>query len=215
MRTEGKGERRLLSIADPERLRSILKYMLDEGEFLAPYGIRALSRVHRDHPYTLQVDGTERRVDYEPGESSTGLFGGNSNWRGPIWFPVNYLLVESLQKFHHYLGEDFKVEFPTGSGKMMTLWAVAGELSRRMTNIFLQDASGRRPAFGGMEKFQTDPHWRDLVLFHEYFHGDSGAGMGASHQTGWTGIVAKLLQQSGESRRHKQPGSAVAKVAAD
>ena len=139
-------------------------------------------------------------MDYEPAESTTGLFGGNSNWRGPIWFPVNYLLVESLQKFHHYLGEDFKVEFPTGSGKMMTLWEVAGELSRRMTSIFLQDEKGRRPVFGNLEKFQTDPHWRDLVLFHEYFHGDTGAGVGASHQTGWTGVVTKLMQQSGESR---------------
>jgi hypothetical protein len=157
----------------------------------------------------------EHRVDYEPGESSTGLFGGNSNWRGPIWFPVNYLLVESLQKFHHYLGDDFRVEFPTGSGKMMTLWEVAGELSRRMTNIFLQDERGRRPVFGNLEKFQTDPHWRDLILFHEYFHGDSGAGVGASHQTGWTGVVTKLMQQSGESRERKKTESAVADVAAD
>jgi hypothetical protein len=157
----------------------------------------------------------EHRVDYEPGESSTGLFGGNSNWRGPIWFPVNYLLVESLQKFHHYLGDDFKVEFPTGSGKMMTLWQVAAELSRRMTNIFLQDRMGRRPVFGNLEKFQTDPHWRDLILFHEYFHGDSGAGVGASHQTGWTGVVTKLMQQSGESRERKKTESAVASVAAD
>ena len=146
----------------------------------------------------------EHRVDYEPGESTTGLFGGNSNWRGPIWFPVNYLLVESLQKFHHYFGDDFKVEFPTGSGKMMTLWEVAGELSRRMTNIFLQDQNGRRPVFGNLEKFQTDPHWRDLILFHEYFHGDSGAGVGASHQTGWTGVVTKLMQQSGESRERSR-----------
>ncbi len=143
-------------------------------------------------------------MDYEPGESSTGLFGGNSNWRGPIWFPVNYLLVESLQKFHHYLGSDFKVEFPTGSGTMMSLWEVAGELSRRMTSIFLQDQNGRRPVFGNLEKFQTDPHWRDLVLFHEYFHGDTGAGVGASHQTGWTGVVTKLMQQSGESRERSR-----------
>ncbi|MGA8068792.1 MAG: glucosidase, partial [Terriglobales bacterium] len=216
MRTEGKSERRLLAIAGQEQLRSILRYMLDEREFLSPYGIRALSQYHRGHPYTLHVDGTEHRVDYEPGESSTGLFGGNSNWRGPIWFPVNYLLVESLQKFHHYLGDDFKVEFPTGSGKMMTLWEVAGELSRRMTNIFLRDEKGRRPVFGNLEKFQTDPHWRELVLFHEYFHGDSGAGVGASHQTGWTGIVTKLIQQSGESgkRKQKQRDSATATVAA-
>ena len=200
MRSEGMGERRLLSIANPDQLRSILKYMLDEREFLSPYGIRALSRFHKENPYSLRVDGIEHRVDYEPGESSTGLFGGNSNWRGPIWFPVNFLLVESLQKFHHYLGDDFKVEFPTGSGNMKTLWDVAGELSRRMTNIFLRDEKGRRPVFGNLEKFQTDHHWRDLLLFHEYFHGDSGSGVGASHQTGWTGVVTKLMQQSGEFR---------------
>src|SRR2546426_1226909 len=215
MRTPGRGERRLLSIADQEQLRSILKFMLDEREFLSPYGIRALSQFHRDNPYKLSPHGMEHRVDYEPGESSTGLFGGNSNWRGPIWFPVNYLLVESLQKFHHYLGDNFKVEFPTGSGRVMTLWEVAGELSRRMTSIFLHDEKGRRPVFGNLEKFQTDPHWRDLVLFHEYFHGDSGAGVGASHQTGWTGVVTKLMQQSGESRERKKTEQAVATVAAD
>jgi Glycosyl hydrolase family 63 C-terminal domain len=214
MTTEGKGARRLLSIADPDQLRDILKYMLDEREFLSPYGIRALSLYHRDHPYTLNVNGMEHRVDYEPGESSTGLFGGNSNWRGPIWFPTNFLLVESLQKFHYYLGDDFKVEFPTGSGKMMTLWEVAGELSRRMTSLFLRDETGRRPVFGNIEKFQTDPHWRDLVFFHEYFHGDSGAGIGASHQTGWTGVVTKLMQQSGESRTRKKLKSQPAQVAA-
>jgi hypothetical protein len=199
------GERRLLSIANPDQLRCILRFMLDEREFLSPYGIRALSQYHRDNPYKLNVREMEHRVDYEPGESRTGLFGGNSNWRGPVWFPVNYLLVESLQKFHHYLGNDFKVEFPTGSGKSMTLWEVAGELSRRMTSIFVQDKNGRRPAFGNLEKFQTDPHWRDLILFHEYFHGDSGFGFGASHQTGWTGVVTKLMQQSGESREQKKP----------
>src|SRR5438067_1691723 len=215
MRTEGMAERRLLSIANQDQLRSLLKYMLDEREFLSPYGIRALSQFHRNNPYTLRVNGNEHRVDYEPGECSTGRFGGNSNWRGPIWFPTNYLLVESLQKFHHYLGDDFKVEFPTGSGKMMNLWEVAGELSRRMTSIFLQDARGRRPVFGDLEKFQTDPHWRDLVLFHEYFHGDSGTGVGASHQTGWTGVVTKLMQQSGESSKRKKPEQAVATIAAD
>jgi hypothetical protein len=203
MRTEGMGERRLLSIANQDQLRRILTYMLDEREFLSPYGIRGLSQFHRDNPYMLHVNGNVHRVDYDPGESSTGLFGGNSNWRGPIWFPLNFLLVESLQKFHHYLGDAFKVEFPTGSGKFLTLWEVAGELSRRMTSIFLQDENGRRPVFGNLEKFQTDPHWRDLVLFHEYFHGDSGAGVGAGHQTGWTGLVTKLMQQSGESREKK------------
>jgi hypothetical protein len=177
--------------------------------------VRALSRFHKEHPYTLNVMGTEHRVDYEPGETSTGLFGGNSNWRGPVWFPVNLLLVESLQKFHHYFGEEFTVEFPTGSGKMLTLWEVAGELSRRMTSIFLQDGKGRRPVNGSIEKFQTDPHWRDFVLFYEYFNGDSGAGVGASHHTGWTGLVTKLMQQSGESRRRKKHKPSVEKVAAD
>jgi Glycosyl hydrolase family 63 C-terminal domain len=203
MRTEGMSERRLLSIAGQEQLRSILKFMLDEQEFLSPYGIRALSLFHRDHPYSVHVNETEHRVDYDPGESTTGIFGGNSNWRGPIWFPTNFLLVESLQKFHHYLGDGFKVEFPTGSGTMMTLWDVSMELSRRLTKLFLRDDEGRRPALGNIGQFQTDPHWRDLVLFHEYFHGDSGAGLGASHQTGWTGIVTKLMQQSGSRARKK------------
>ena len=215
MRSEGMGERRLLSIADKDQLRSILKYMLDEREFLSPYGIRSLSQFHQKSPYALHVNGTEYRVDYEPGESSSGLFGGNSNWRGPIWFPVNFLLVESLQKFHHYLGNAFKVEYPTGSGNMKTLWDVAGELSRRMTNVFLRDENGHRPVFGNLEKFQTDPHWRDLLLFHEYFHGDSGSGVGASHQTGWTGVVTKLMQQSGEFRERKKTEPAAATVGAD
>jgi len=213
MTTPGRGKRRLLSIASPDKLRSILKYMLDEAEFLSPFGVRALSRFHQANPYVLVLNGMEHRVDYEPGESNTGLFGGNSNWRGPVWFPVNFLLIESLQKFHHYLGESFTVEFPTGSGKMMNLWEVAGELSRRLNRIFLRDEQGRRPVFGNLEKFQTDPHWRDLVLFYEYFHGDSGTGVGASHQTGWTGLVTKLLQQSGEC--DALGGSAGDDVAAD
>jgi hypothetical protein len=203
MRTKGKGERRLLSIVSPDQLRAVLRIMLDENEFLSPYGIRALSRVHKDRPYVLSVNGHEHRVDYEPAESSTGLFGGNSNWRGPIWFPVNYLIVESLQKFHHYLGDDFKVECPTGSGRYLTLWEVAAELSQRLSRIFLRDANGRRPVFGRTQMFHRDPNWRDLIPFHEYFHGDDGSAVGASHQTGWTGIVAKLLQQSGEKKTHK------------
>jgi hypothetical protein len=215
MRTEGMGERRLLSIADEGQLRSLLRYMLDENEFLSPHGIRALSRFHHDHPYQLQVNGMEHRVDYEPAESRTGLFGGNSNWRGPVWFPVNFLLIESLQKFHHYFGDEFKVEFPTGSGKMMTLWNIAGELSRRMTATFLRDEQGRRPVFGNLEKFQNDPHWRDLILFHEYFNGDSGAGVGANHQTGWTGVVTKLMQQSGEAQHRKQTHPVPVTAAAD
>jgi hypothetical protein len=197
MRSPGQEERRMLSIVDRDQLRRVLKVMLDENEFLSPYGVRALSKAHKDHPYRLQVDGAEHRVSYEPAESSSGLFGGNSNWRGPIWFPVNYLIIESLQKFHHYLGDDYKVECPTGSGEMMTLWEVAAELSRRLTRIFLRDSHGKRPVFGEIEKFQTDPNWSDLILFHEYFHGDTGSGVGASHQTGWTGLVAKLIQQSG------------------
>jgi hypothetical protein len=196
-RADGK-TRRLLSLVNGERLKRVLRYMLDENEFLSPYGIRAVSRHHRDHPYTFWVNGHEHRVDYEPAESSTGLFGGNSNWRGPIWFPVNYILIESLQKFDHFYKEQFQVEYPTGSGKQLSLWDVSAELSRRLTRIFMRGPDGRRPVHGGAEKFQTDPHWRDLILFYEYFHGDIGAGIGASHQTGWTGLVAKLLQQSGE-----------------
>ncbi len=191
-----------LSLVNRERLRRVLGYMLDEDEFLSPHGIRAVSRHHKDNPYVIGVNGHEHRVDYEPAESSTGLFGGNSNWRGPIWFPVNYLLVEALQKFHYgfsYQGGDgYQVEFPARSGTQLNLWDVAGELSRRMTHIFLRGDDGRRPVFGGAEKFQHDRHWRDYVLFYEYFHGDNGAGIGASHQTGWTALVAKLIQQSGE-----------------
>jgi hypothetical protein len=209
MRTRGMAERRLLSIVGRDQLRRVLQVMLDEQEFLSPYGIRALSRHHKDHPYTLAVNGTEYRVNYEPAESSTGLFGGNSNWRGPIWFPVNYLLIESLQKFHHYHGDDFKVEFPARSGNMLTLWQVAAELSRRLSKIFLRDEKGKRPVYQGIEKFQNDQNWNDLILFHEYFHGDTGRGVGASHQTGWTGLVTKLLQQSGESgKRSKRERSA-------
>jgi hypothetical protein len=198
MRTPGRAERRLLSIVDGDQLRRVLRLMLDEREFLSPYGIRAISQVHRKSPYVLHVNGTEYRVAYEPGESTSGLFGGNSNWRGPIWFPINFLIVEALQRFHHYFGDDFQVECPTGSGRMLTLWEVAQEISRRLSRIFLKDADGRRPVFGGVELFQNDPLWHDLLPFHEYFHGDTGAGIGASHQTGWTALVAKLLIQSGE-----------------
>jgi hypothetical protein len=194
---DGQG-RYLLSLVSGRRLRRVLGYMLDEAEFLAPHGIRALSRHHKDHPFVLYADGREHRVDYEPGESTTGLFGGNSNWRGPIWFPMNFLLVESLQRFDHFYRGDLKVEFPTGSGQAMALWDVAAEISRRLARIFLRGEDGRRPVYGAARRFQEDPHWRDLLLFYEYFHGDTGAGIGASHQTGWTGLVAKLLQQSGE-----------------
>jgi len=200
MRTRGRQERRLLSIVDGTQLRRVLRVMLDEREFLSPCGIRALSQVRRDHPYLLQVNGAEYRVEYEPAESTTGLFGGNSNWRGPIWFPINFLLIEALQKFHHYFGDSYQVECPTGSGRMVTLWEVAADLSRRLTRIFLNDGAGRRPVFGSVEVFQRDSYWHDLIPFHEYFHGDTGAGLGASHQTGWTALVAKLLQQSGADR---------------
>jgi hypothetical protein len=192
------GVRRLLSLVNRNQLTSVLRYMLNEEEFLSPYGIRALSRFHLQHPYMLAVNGNQYSVDYEPAESSTGLFGGNSNWRGPVWFPVNFLLIEALQKFHHYYGDDFKVECPTGSGQRATLWQAAKEVSRRLTKIFLRGADGKRPVFGGIQAFQEDANWRDLIYFHEYFHGDNGAGIGASHQTGWTGLVAKLIEQSGE-----------------
>jgi mannosylglycerate hydrolase MGH1-like protein len=200
MHAPGRGDRRLLSIADAGQLRRILSVALDEREFLSPYGVRALSRIHAERPYVLRLDGGDHVVDYEPAESTTGLFGGNSNWRGPIWFPVNYLLIESIQKFHYYFGDDYLVECPAGSGRMLTLWEVATELSQRLSSIFLRQ-DGRRAVYGTSERFQRDPHWRDLILFHEYFHGDNGSGLGASHQTGWTAIVAKLLEQSGEPSR--------------
>jgi hypothetical protein len=192
------GTRRLLSLVNSKQLVRLLGYMVNSKEFLSPHGIRALSKYHAEHPYILPVNGTEYRVDYEPGESQSGLFGGNSNWRGPIWFPVNFLMIESLQKFHHYYGDDFRVECPTGSGQQLSLWEVSAELSRSLTHIFLRDENGHRPVYGANEKFQNDPLWRDLILFYEYFHGDTGVGLGASHQTGWTGLVSKLLEQTGE-----------------
>jgi hypothetical protein len=198
----GGHEGRLFSIVDPERLRRILSKMLDEDEFLSPYGLRSVSRFHRDHPFEREIGGTMARVDYEPGESTSGLFGGNSNWRGPIWFPLNFLVIESLHRYHRYLGDDFKVELPTGSGRLATLAEVADELSRRLVRLFLNGSDGRRPVFGTDEKFQADPGWHDLIPFNEYFHGDTGAGLGASHQTGWTGLVADLiLHRGGEDVR--------------
>ena len=190
----GLGERRLLSLLRGHRMKRLLKRMLDETEFLSEYGIRALSRYHHENPYEFHVDGDIFTVRYEPAESNSGLFGGNSNWRGTIWFPVNFLIIESLQKFHHYYGNDFKVECPTGSGQYLTIEEIANELSRRLARIFLRDENETRPVFGNVQKFQTDPHFRDYILFYEYFHGDSGRGVGASHQTGWTGLVAKLLK---------------------
>jgi hypothetical protein len=186
-------EGRLMSIVDPERLRRILAVMLDENEFLSPFGIRALARSHGEHPFMIDLGGFRAGVDYEPGESTTGLFGGNSNWRGPIWFPVNYLVIEALRRFARFLGDAFTVEHPTASGQLRSLTAVADDLSQRLVSIFCEGADGRRPVFGGYERFQTDPAWRGLILFHEYFHGDTGMGLGASHQTGWTGLVADLI----------------------
>ncbi|MEO1127751.1 MAG: glucosidase [Cyanobacteria bacterium J06639_16] len=194
----GVGERQLLAVVQPDKLKRILQKMLDEAEFLGPHGIRALSRHHAEQPYCFSANGENFCVDYEPAESSTGLFGGNSNWRGPVWFPVNFLLIESLQKFHHYLGDDFTVEYPTGSGQQKTLWQVALDLENRLINTFLVDESGNRPVYGAIEAFQQNPHWQNHILFYEYFHGDNGAGIGASHQTGWTGLVAKLIQQVSE-----------------
>jgi hypothetical protein len=190
----GKGQRRLLSLLRGHRMKRLLKRMLDETEFLSEYGVRALSRVHLEHPYVFHVDGMDLTVRYTPAESESGLFGGNSNWRGPIWFPPNYLLIESLQKFHHYYGDDFKIECPTGSGTYMTIDDVACELGRRLSRIFLEDQHGRRPVYSNQPLMQDDEHFRDHILFYEYFHGDSGRGVGASHQTGWTGLIAKLLK---------------------
>ncbi|MCB0015561.1 MAG: hypothetical protein KDE34_26785, partial [Anaerolineales bacterium] len=194
----GIGGRRLLAILDESKLRQVLAYMLDETEFLSDYGIRALSRYHLDHPYIFKTNWGDYRVDYEPAESTTGLFGGNSNWRGPIWMPMNALLIRGLISLYGYYGDDFKIECPTGSGHQMNLWQISEEISRRLVNIFVRDDQGRRPVYGNTDKFQTDPHWRDYILFYEYFHGDNGAGIGASHQTGWTGLVAKLIQLFGD-----------------
>jgi len=196
---EGQGKR-LLAIPSRPRLERVLRYMLDENEFLAPYGIRSLSRVHLDKPYVLDAAGVEHRVAYTPGESDSALFGGNSNWRGPVWFPVNFLLLESLERYHHFYGDTLKVECPTGSGRLMNLQEVADEIRRRLVSIFLPDGRGRRPCHGDETRYADDPHWKDLLLFHEYFHADTGRGAGASHQTGWTALVARLLYEIGRSR---------------
>jgi hypothetical protein len=193
----GVAERGIIALVNPERLRRILTKMLDENEFLGPCGIRALSKFHEQHPYVFQAGGQEYRVDYLPAESNTGMFGGNSNWRGPVWMPVNIMIIRALLNFYLYYGDTFKIECPTGSGRLMNLFEVSKEIADRLTRIFLRDQHGRRPVYGGTEKFQTDPHWRDHILFFEYFHGDNGAGLGASHQTGWTGLVAKLIQLYG------------------
>jgi mannosylglycerate hydrolase MGH1-like protein len=190
-------ERGIFALLTPERLRRVLSKMLDEGEFLSPYGIRSLSKFHERHPYVFHIGGQEYRVEYLPAESDSGMFGGNSNWRGPIWFPVNALIIRALLQFYLYYGDDFRVECPTGSGQMRNLFEVAKEIADRLTRIFLRDERGRRPVYGGTEKFQSDPHWRDHLLFYEYFHGDNGAGLGANHQTGWTGLVGTLIHLFG------------------
>jgi hypothetical protein len=199
----GYADRGIAALVNPNRLRRILSRMLDEKEFLSPYGIRALSRYHAEHPYVFNVNGREYRVNYLPAESDTGMFGGNSNWRGPIWTPVNALLIRALLSYYGYYGDDFKIECPTGSGNQMNLFEVAREIANRLTRIFLRDKSGRRPVYGGTAKFQTDPNWKDYILFYEYFHGDNGAGLGASHQTGWTGLVAKLIEIFGRLDAHQ------------
>jgi hypothetical protein len=200
METPGIGARRLLAIAYKAKLQRILQRMLDENEFFSNYGIRSVSKYHQEHPYILHQGDHDYCVRYEPAESTTELFGGNSNWRGPIWFPVNYLIIEALWKFYDYFGDSLKVECPTGSGQEMTLKEVAIALSRRLVAIFQQDSTGRRPVYGGLEIFQSDPHWRNYILFYEYFHGDNGVGIGASHQTGWTGLVAMMILQNAECR---------------
>jgi len=194
----GMGERRLLGILRGHRMKRVLRRMLDEQEFLSPHGVRALSRVYSDHPYSMTIGGESYTVDYEPAESRSSLFGGNSNWRGPVWMPLNYLIIESLRRFHHYYGDDFVIEHPTGSGNLINMKAISSDLSNRVIGIFARGADGRRPVFGDRQLFQTDPHWKDYIAFHEYFHGDTGAGLGASHQTGWTALVAKLIQEQAE-----------------
>jgi hypothetical protein len=212
----GVEDRGIFALLNQDRLRRVLSKMLDESEFLSAYGIRSLSKFHAAHPYVFNVHGQEYRVDYLPAESNTGMFGGNSNWRGPIWMPVNVLLIRALLNYYLYYGDNFKVECPTGSGRLMNLFEVAKEIGDRLSNMFLRDEKGRRPVYGGTATFQSDPNWRDYVLFYEYFHGDNGAGLGASHQTGWTGVVAKLIQLFGslDARAALQTGkeSAFARV---
>ena len=197
------GDRRLLlGVVGPDRLERILSTLFDEGEFLSPYGLRAISAHHRDNPYQLDVEGLRASIDYEPAESTTNMFGGNSNWRGPLWFPLNYLVIGALERYDRFFGDSFQMSYPTGSGQRLTLGEIAQDLRRRMISIFLVGPDGRRPCFGGTERFQHDPAWKDSLLFNEYFHGDNGAGLGASHQTGWTGVVADAIR-----RRHGDVGA--------
>jgi hypothetical protein len=197
LKTTGKNNRRLLSLVNRAQLERVMTHMLDESKFLSEYGLRSLSKEHEAHPFTFSVNGQTHSVSYQPGESTSGMFGGNSNWRGPIWLPVNYLMIESLQKFHHYYGDDLQVELPSNSGNKTPLSDVAASLSRRLMKIFLRDGNDQRAFYGNNKIFQHNTDWRDCILFYEYFHGESGKGLGASHQTGWTALVAKLIQQSG------------------
>jgi len=210
----GVAERGLLALVNSERLRRILTKMLDENEFLSPYGIRSLSKFHQEHPYIFNVGGQEYRVEYLPAESNTGMFGGNSNWRGPIWMPVNVLIIRALLSFYLYYGDNFKIECPTGSGKLMNLFEVSKEISDRLIRIFTRNEHGQRPVYGGTQKFQSDPYWRDHILFYEYFHGDNGAGFGRQPPTGWTGVVAKLIQLYGllDAKQMLETGRAAAFV---
>jgi hypothetical protein len=204
-------QRLLLSLAGPDKLARLLTRLFDEAEFLSPHGLRALSAWHREHPYTIDVEGFRASIDYEPAESTTPLFGGNSNWRGPIWFPVNYLVISALERYHTFFGDELTIEYPTGSGRQRTLGEIAVDLSDRLIAIFGRDASGRRPCFGGTETLQSGPAWRDNLFFSEYFHGDNGAGLGASHQTGWTGLVADLIRRKYGSVR--STGEVIADIA--
>ena len=197
LRGEPGQQRLLLSVVGMDRLEKLFARLFDESEFLSPYGLRALSAYHRDHPYTLDLNGYGATIDYEPAESTTAMFGGNSNWRGPLWFPLNYLLVTGLERYHRFFGDDLALEYPSGSGRQLTLDAIAADLQDRLISIFTRGADGRRPCFGGVERLQTDPAWKDNIVFSEYFHGDNAAGLGAAHQTGWTGVIADLIR-----RRH-------------
>jgi mannosylglycerate hydrolase MGH1-like protein len=197
------GGHRLLAIPSRDRLVRVLRYLLDEEEFLSPHGVRALSKVHREHPYSLRVDGENHQVEYVPGESNSGQFGGNSNWRGPVWFPMNYLLVEALERYHHFYGDSLQVECPTGSGRLVNLKEVAREISSRLAGIFLPGPDGRRPCHGDDARYAAHPHWKDLVLFYEYFHGDTGRGVGASHQTGWTALAVRCIAEAVQARAQR------------